>query len=416
MLSKSLTKENVSRLIRKSDVIKWEKNWEEISALVAEEVDRINNGASFSMPDEMLIKDKKVYYYSSVACEIILRKIYYDIARLYKVKPSNRSSIASHVSTLLEQGGVYSVMRIDIKSFFESVNVDWVLKKLMNDGLLHYSLVKVIRDVYNDGDGGLVLKRGISVSSVLSEIAMRRFDKSVSSVDGVFFYGRFVDDIIVFTCKDVTDLIKFVKKQLPKGMVLNEKKTSVTYVPCKRYLESHPNYSHTCRKDPCFEKNKSFEYLGYKYRFPCLCKIDSVRQVSVDIALSKEKKIMTRVFLAFLDYSRNKKFALLHLRIKFLTGNFTIDGKRKGERYKVGVYYNYPMLSDNGESLGRLDEYLKRCILFGKNAFWGKVGRLCRRERNTLLRYSFSKGFNSRVMYSFNVAELADIVRCWKHA
>ncbi|EPM56853.1 phage-related reverse transcriptase/maturase family protein, partial [Pseudomonas syringae pv. actinidiae ICMP 19103] len=41
--------------------------------------------------------------------------------------------------------------------------------------------------------------RGLALSATITEIVMQDFDNSIKELDGVFYYGRYVDDIIVVT-------------------------------------------------------------------------------------------------------------------------------------------------------------------------------------------------------------------------
>ncbi|EGH68896.1 hypothetical protein PSYAC_29236, partial [Pseudomonas syringae pv. actinidiae str. M302091] len=40
---------------------------------------------------------------------------------------------------------------------------------------------------------------GLALSATITEIVMQDFDNSIKELDGVFYYGRYVDDIIVVT-------------------------------------------------------------------------------------------------------------------------------------------------------------------------------------------------------------------------
>lgn len=42
------------------------------------------------------------------------------------------------------------------------------------------------------------LPRGLSISSVMSELYMKYFDLRIRRLEGVYYYARFVDDIVVF--------------------------------------------------------------------------------------------------------------------------------------------------------------------------------------------------------------------------
>lgn len=70
------------------------------------------------------------------------------------------------------------------------------------------------------------LPRGLGISAVLSELRMKYFDLSLRRVEGVYYYARFVDDIIVFcSSRRSADMVmETAKAELYKlGLTLNDK-------------------------------------------------------------------------------------------------------------------------------------------------------------------------------------------------
>ncbi|MEM6812660.1 MAG: hypothetical protein AAF549_09370, partial [Pseudomonadota bacterium] len=65
-----------------------------------------------------------------------LRQITRNIRNLYKTKPANRNLIVSQIINLLQDNFPYEIIRTDIKSFFESVDQEILVKKLIDDQLL----------------------------------------------------------------------------------------------------------------------------------------------------------------------------------------------------------------------------------------------------------------------------------------
>lgn len=78
------------------------------------------------------------------------------------------------------------------------------------------------------------LPRGLGISAVLSELYMKYFDLSIRRVGGVYYYARFVDDIIVF-CSDqhsANVVMETAKSELSKlGLTLNGKKSYIYGIP-----------------------------------------------------------------------------------------------------------------------------------------------------------------------------------------
>ena len=85
------------------------------------------------------------------------------------------------------------VLKSDIKSFYESIDVDKIISKLKNDFILSYHSINLIDDLLEKSANWDVtgLPRGLNISATLSEIAMRKFDKDVRNFDSIYYYGRF---------------------------------------------------------------------------------------------------------------------------------------------------------------------------------------------------------------------------------
>ena len=81
---------------------------------------------------------------------------------------------------------------------------------------------------------------------------MRYFDKEIRKISGVYYYARFVDDIIIFSTKEITkSTLKQISELLPRGLALNLEKTNI--------VKFHNNAS-------LLLKNKlSITFLGYQF-------------------------------------------------------------------------------------------------------------------------------------------------------
>jgi hypothetical protein len=252
----------------------------------------------------------------------------------------------------------------------------------------------------------------------MAELYMRKFDSIVQSINSVYYYARYVDDIIIFTLCDPKKTISIVKSNLPYGLALNPKKFRTTYVPCKK-LYYPPG--EMCIKESykrCTHKEKGIEFLGYKLNFDCSIidrrKITKPKDVQVSIASNKVKKIKTRITRAFIDYTKNKDFELLEQRIKFLTGNFKLHSKTRDSFIMSGIYYNYPLLSDPKKEMDKLDFFLKNIIFGKKNIFWGRL-TLTKKQKRYLAKFTFSTGYTKRITHKFTQQEICKIKECWQN-
>ncbi|WP_168732561.1 antiviral reverse transcriptase Drt3a [Desulfovibrio desulfuricans] len=360
---------------------------------------------------------KRVYVINDYDDSIVLRKIASDIKRIYQLFPPSRNEIVEQVISLLKDGSSYSILRTDIKSFFESIPLEKIISKLSDDGLLSPKSLSIIKNLYRNEDGTTSFKRGFSTSSILSELYMRSFDRKIKEIDGVYYYNRFVDDIVIFTTKDTKHLLTIIATLLGENLKLNEKKTSITILPCEKY-QTKGYYKHKkCNEsEQCKYNNKSFNYLGYNFTIPCLPNKDTKeREIEVRLSKNKLNKYKTRITKSFLKYAKDRNFDLLIDRISFLTDNSKIPSERNIGKIMTGIYYTYPFLSNPDNELCELDKYLLNCIHCSHNAFNGQI-RFTREQLKAIKKYTFVNGFKKQISHSVTYVKLAQICECWKHA
>lgn len=150
---------------------------------------------------EFNIYDNEEYYLiNDVSEKLILRKLNDNIKRIYKDEQANRKFIIQQVKTLLNDDAPFWIIKTDIKSFYESIDRDKILKKMKDDAMLSYYSIQLLKKIFTNPiiSNNKGLPRGLNISSTLSEIYLRKFDKWIHSFSGVYFYARFVDDIIIF--------------------------------------------------------------------------------------------------------------------------------------------------------------------------------------------------------------------------
>lgn len=327
---------------------------------------------------------------------LVLRKLNFHIKKLYKVKQSDRKSIIKQVKVLLsEKSRKIYVTRLDIKDFYPSINRDKVLRKIVNnDYLLSYHSKILLNKLFTDNEQIKAIKGlpfGLNLSATLSELYMRDFDKKIASIDGIYYYARYVDDIIIFSYKD-TDIESLIlhENYLPQGLVFNQEKVYKKEIDIKSDFE--------------------IDFLGYKFNVFNNDKSINKRTISISIAENKVNKIKNRIIKSFLDYFKNKDFNLLLKRVAFLTGNHVIY-HNEGRKLKGGLYYSYEYIT-NYSVLKELDVFLRK-IIFSRNGSIGKKNSLSSVNKKNLLKYSFLFGFEKKLLNNFSNHEISKIKRCW---
>jgi hypothetical protein len=263
------------------------------------------------------------------------------------------------------------------------------------------------------------LPRGINISASLSEILMRDFDKKVAQQPGVYFYARYVDDIIIFTFHNPKDITKKAGEILEyeTGLKLNTQKTKIIQRECRcKTLCSCGGVCRCHRQCKCvYDTNKDlfFEYLGYRFTFSDIPKFSD----KLVISLSKRKiqKIKTRIILSFLDFIKTQNYDLLEKRIAFLTSNFVVKRNKNYETLNAGIYFNSPHINDLGlVELEDLNFFLKKTINSKSKSFGTKLNiHLTSLNRQRLSKYSFKAGFINRKLKKYTPMEINIIKKCW---
>lgn len=333
--------------------------------------------------------------------EFVLRKINHNIKRIYKVKQSDRNIIVNQISNILKENFQYFIYRLDINSFYESIERNKIVNKILTSSLVSNETKQLLEKIFNKVQQPNGLPRGLNISATLAELYMKDFDHNIVTTDGVFYYSRFVDDIIIFSYKEIT--LDYLNKILKKNTSLefNNKKTKI--------IKTNLN------------KPESFEYLGYQYIInPDSSKNKSV-SVTVNIAPKKINKIKTKIILSLLDYKKNKNFKLLKNRFLFLTCTYPIKTSHqkispfKNSGYlQGGIFYNYHQLSNNNVSLKELDKFV--CNILFSNNIYSQALKLS--DKKELAKYSFTVAYNRKFTRNYNTKQfkMNNITRCWQYA
>jgi hypothetical protein len=382
--------------------------------------------------------------------KLILRKLNDNIKRIYKDEQANRRIIISQVKTLLSEACPFWVIKTDIKSFYESIDRERLISKFHDDSMLSYQSMFLMKRIF---DNPLLnrksgVPRGMNISATMSELYMRKFDRWVRSYDSVYYYARFVDDIIIFSnsLKDSLSLIENLNPQLnilAEGLSINQSKTELFDGKTLQSLDI-VNWKSIPKK----AKDK-LDYLGYsfskviipekivqkkiqninKLRYTIASKysviennpvsvilLDAIQRekysnLNVSIADKKAKKIKSRMIKAFLDFSKNKNFNLLEKRIQFLTGNYSIRKSEEGNSLRAGIFYNYLQVTSHSVFI-ELNQLLRKSIFSKSPNFGAKIG-LSNNQKRKLSKYCFLAGFEKKVFFEFSYIEMQQIIKCW---
>ena len=423
MLDQSFSEKNFLKLIKKnSDIGRYsigssseaiKNNFEALANEISD--------YSFTFEQFQKFKINGIFFYrtNEYRNEFILRKMSDNFRRLYKISQADRGKIIEQTKTLLLEDTPKFIIRLDIKKFYESIDKELLYQQIFNDPLPSHQTKELLRKILLDGyfEHKKGLPRGLSISAVLSEYYLRDFDAFVKNLEGVYYYARYVDDIIIFSYKPALSINKLVKNYLSehKKLELNTVKSQdILKVCCNCYEGCTCSNSCKCRAKcnckPTPEQCNELDYLGYKFIFSKVP--DKNSSLKITLASKKVKKIKCRIANSFIDYNKTQDIELLANRIKFLTGNYSISKGKEGN-LNSGIYYNYPMI-DIDDDLIALNSFLY-AMIHSKNGYIGAKlkNNLTNIQRNILITNSFKFGFDSKKINKFKRNEIQKIKRIW---
>lgn len=372
-------------------------------------------GSRISLLGKFPLKGKMVFDFPKLADELVARKLRDNIRHAREITFRGRSQIVSNLHLLLEEGVPYRVYRLDVASFYESFKKSDVLALISELPRLSPQSKILLRQLLESHSamGGAGVPRGLSLSATLSDLMMKDFDTEMEFSNEVFYYSRYVDDIVLMTSgrEDPSVFIRSLKRALPSGLRLNSTKTQVVQAiarvkPIKASEESVNLFK--------------FDYLGYAFIVNEPVKSqkqkdgDLHRSVTVDVASKKIQRIKTRIVRSFLDFSNTGNWPLLRDRIKFLSQNFSVYNPKAGGKKLAGIFHSYPLVSEEAQGLQRLNAFLRNAILSNNGRVFSKSAlKLNGKYKRELLAQCFVRGHKERTFVHFSAMRISEIQRCW---
>ena len=252
---------------------------------------------------------------------------------------------------------------------------------------------------------GLGLPRGLSISPVLSEIFMKEIDKKIIRMPEVYYYARYVDDIVI---------ISFHKSEFLYTDVSDIFKSHNLYFNNKKYIGNISKIGGE-RKEVM-----KFDYLGYKYVITNDF-YNEKRMVNVELSEDKKRKIKTRIIHALLDRVHNtktiEKDKLLLKRLKLLSSNYPIS-KYDDEKgcIKVGIFYSHKLVNKSG-IFNEFNVFLAKALFSNKDNFFGRsTSKIPYEEKTNIINnICFVNGFKDKVFLDESIESMNQLKACWRN-
>ena len=139
MLRQDFSVSSLLRVTTKNEIIRFNlgrrnKDYRESLVDVSKRIS--NNNPVVESLNSLTVDGKVIYSTDSIDSYYALKKISKDLIRLYQLSSSTRDDISEQLFRILETSSNYSVLRLDIKSFYENISLSNVLDKINKDKLL----------------------------------------------------------------------------------------------------------------------------------------------------------------------------------------------------------------------------------------------------------------------------------------
>ena len=411
MYNPSFGQSTLDRHVQKSDFRDFPKLKDHAfrTAIVRSAAQVAQNGFSTLPLRTQDMGGRTIYQLTDLSCELVLRKAVQNLRKISTTRQANRTEIVQRLKLLLQEGMPYCVAKFDIAQFYESIHqeslIDLLGRRFLTAPSTRLVLDSFVRQCTLQGISGV--PQGLAISAALSELYMQDFDRRVRIELPIYFFARYVDDIILIADPSLPSkqLYKAISHRLPFGLRLNNSKTQVL-----RFKS---------RANPISKIEHQFDYLGYSFGVYEIKKSKGLhkRVISIDIAKSKIKKRKTRIVLALLRYLQDGSFVDLNDRLKLLVYNYRFFHHRKARQRNAGLCHDYELLSIPSSAIEELDHFLAKVLLCGN----GKIGAplaqaLTRAQRNELLRLSFARGYTKKIHFHYSSKRLKHLIACWKYA
>ncbi len=374
--------------------------------------------------------NKRVLSTNNAADTLVLRKLNDNIRRAYGIRQTQRAQAIKLAKKALSEYTPKGIVRIDLKSCFESITPQKVIEKLRRDGRVSYQTIHLLELFFRQskafGSNRYTkgLPRGVVFSSTLAELYLKELDKSAFLIDGLYIYVRYVDDILAIAAKPGIALHGELERSAKNlGLRLNTSKTEIKHSGCACafacvHAAGKCSCQHKCACSNGSHNLECVEYLGYKLIFATGKSL--VKQGACYALLSRKKMATTklRVCNALNDYRKTRNFSLLHDRLRFLTSNVAIDHSLRGRRLLTGLAFTHDQYSEPPTPHPFVDSTIPSLDTFLRT----KIRRLAKHyalstaERNLLIRRSFSAGHKHRHRANFHPSKIREITGCWSHA
>ena len=339
--------ENIKGIIRKIDYTLTETqidNW--CIACRSAIQNETYNFSSFSREVYSQFRKKRVIYsFPKLSIENMLSHyLKHQLDRAFQIKYASRSKIINllfNTLVAIKNMNDFVIVRADFKSFFDSVKSEDVYKRYILPSILKREDKQLLEKYVKNFK---YCYAGLCLSNGMTEIVCKDFDialKARLSEYGVFFYERYVDDMLIM-------FNKYISEDTIRSII---KETIIeVFDSCPVRLSSSPGkFSYISRRN--LVQSQSFNFLGYEFFILKTVndKGDEIIKFEYGIAEKKRIKYSNMIERAFIEYKRTGNNELFRQRLKIFSSRVVIARQVLGSSFDwltKGVIANYNELQN----------------------------------------------------------------------
>lgn len=155
--------------------------------------------------------------------KLVLKIIHEIIKCVYDQKFDKPQKIISEIKQVLGMSAYDCFVRVDVKNFYPSIDHSKLLSRLRAKVRVRQLLTLIEKaistEIGNSGTKAVGVPQGLSISNLLSNIFLSRFDSVMDKQSDKinFYYFRYVDDILIVTnMSAASEILTLVQGELRK--------------------------------------------------------------------------------------------------------------------------------------------------------------------------------------------------------
>ena len=335
--------------------------------------------------------------HSAASTYFTTKQLEVNLKSAFSMQVMNRHRMVEQIRELLGDPSPKTFLKSDLASFYESVSHARLMEKLELSSTLSRASVAFISELLNEyrriSGNTTGLPRGVGLSSFLAEIYLQNLDDEVRNMQGITYYSRYVDDMVIIAHhkrhsrmndSGLPRLRILVRNQ---GLQLNGSKTRVL---------------HTSDSAAQF---RSFRLLGYDFKTKL-----SAGRVELDMSKERYDRHIRRIESIFQQYYATRTASpegaetALVARIRLLTTNHR-SPKSVGTNLS-GIAFTNRALQKASPRMQKIDQHLRRRL---------DDPRIAARLRLRTEGMTVTKGFEEFTFSKFSPKHLANSRKIWRY-